>query len=198
MWPQARVWHRRLSLVGLGRVPPHPACCSLSSYHHRAARPPSLPPHPAMSCVTPSPVRAHKSLIPAAVAERQRSPPQTLRCRSKTPLNMPNAPSRSKNTNRPWSTTRLRSNWCELHVPARPAPCSDLPARDSTKAQGEDAPETADLYFSYGKALLENAITQSSVLGKQDPDDSFEDEQGAYHPLAPCSATPALTTRNLR
>ncbi|KAJ7098731.1 hypothetical protein B0H15DRAFT_878570 [Mycena belliarum] len=44
-----------------------------------------------------------------------------------------------------------------------------------TKKCGEDAPETADLYFSYGKALLENAISQSSVLGKDQPEDG-EDE----------------------
>ncbi|KAJ7464511.1 hypothetical protein FB451DRAFT_1042192 [Mycena latifolia] len=45
-----------------------------------------------------------------------------------------------------------------------------------TKKCGEDAPETADLYFSYGKALLENAISQSSVLGKDQPEDGAEDE----------------------
>lgn len=33
---------------------------------------------------------------------------------------------------------------------------------------GEEAPEVADLYFAYGKALLENAISQAGVLGKQD------------------------------
>lgn len=38
-----------------------------------------------------------------------------------------------------------------------------------TKKHGEDAPEVADLYFSYGRALLENAISQASVLGK-DPE----------------------------
>src|SRR5262249_18783892 len=36
-----------------------------------------------------------------------------------------------------------------------------------TNQCGENAPETADLYFFYGKALLENAISQSSVLGKE-------------------------------
>lgn len=36
-----------------------------------------------------------------------------------------------------------------------------------TKTHDEDAPEMADLYFSYGKALLENAISQASVLGKE-------------------------------
>ncbi|KAG8220811.1 hypothetical protein J3R82DRAFT_2256 [Butyriboletus roseoflavus] len=36
-----------------------------------------------------------------------------------------------------------------------------------TKKHHEDAPEMADLYFSYGKALLENAISQASVLGKE-------------------------------
>ncbi|RPD73402.1 hypothetical protein L226DRAFT_110019 [Lentinus tigrinus ALCF2SS1-7] len=48
-----------------------------------------------------------------------------------------------------------------------------------TKKHGEKAPETADLYFAYGKALLENAIAQSGVLGKQDADDSFEDDKDA-------------------
>ncbi|KAI0349537.1 hypothetical protein OH77DRAFT_1414852, partial [Trametes cingulata] len=49
----------------------------------------------------------------------------------------------------------------------------------ATKKFGEKALETADLYFAYGKALLENAIAQSSVLGKQEPDDALEDD-GAY------------------
>jgi HAT1-interacting factor 1 len=31
----------------------------------------------------------------------------------------------------------------------------------------EDAPEMADVYFAYGRALLENAIAQNSVLGKE-------------------------------
>lgn len=30
----------------------------------------------------------------------------------------------------------------------------------------------ADLYFAYGKALLENAIAQSSVLGKEQAEDA--------------------------
>ncbi|KAK7024927.1 hypothetical protein R3P38DRAFT_3269677 [Favolaschia claudopus] len=46
-----------------------------------------------------------------------------------------------------------------------------------TKKCGDDAPETADLYFSYGKALLENAISQSSVLGKDQPENEAEDAQ---------------------
>ncbi|KAI0664366.1 hypothetical protein C8Q70DRAFT_906127 [Cubamyces menziesii] len=51
----------------------------------------------------------------------------------------------------------------------------------ATKKYGEKASETADLYFAYGKALLENAIAQSSVLGKQEPDDALlEDNNGAY------------------
>jgi HAT1-interacting factor 1 len=53
-----------------------------------------------------------------------------------------------------------------------------------TKKCGEDAPETADLYFSYGKALLENAISQSSVLGKDQPEEDAEEE--------PAGASPAL------
>jgi HAT1-interacting factor 1 len=45
-----------------------------------------------------------------------------------------------------------------------------------TKKFGDDAPETADLYFSYGKALLENAISNSGVLGKDQPEEGDEDE----------------------
>ncbi|KAJ7699057.1 hypothetical protein B0H17DRAFT_978040 [Mycena rosella] len=48
-----------------------------------------------------------------------------------------------------------------------------------TKKCGEDAPETADLYYSYGKALLENAIAQSSVLGKDQPEDEEEADESA-------------------
>lgn len=44
-----------------------------------------------------------------------------------------------------------------------------------TKQLGENAPEIADLYFSYGKALLENAIVQSSVLGKEQPEEPVEE-----------------------
>jgi HAT1-interacting factor 1 len=36
-----------------------------------------------------------------------------------------------------------------------------------SKTHAEDAPEMADVYFAYGKALLENAIAQNSVLGKE-------------------------------
>ena len=35
-----------------------------------------------------------------------------------------------------------------------------------SKTHAEDAPEMAEIYFAYGKALLENAIVQNSVLGK--------------------------------
>jgi HAT1-interacting factor 1 len=34
------------------------------------------------------------------------------------------------------------------------------------KTHAEDEPETADVSFAYGKALLENAIAQNFVLGK--------------------------------
>ncbi|KAH8103867.1 hypothetical protein BXZ70DRAFT_1005429 [Cristinia sonorae] len=47
-----------------------------------------------------------------------------------------------------------------------------------TEKDGEDAPGLADLYFAYGKALLENAISQSSVLGK---DQSSEAVTGPPH-----------------
>jgi HAT1-interacting factor 1 len=54
-----------------------------------------------------------------------------------------------------------------------------------TEKFGDRAPENADLYLAYGKALLEHAITQSSVLGKQgaegEEDDSDDEENpGMY------------------
>jgi HAT1-interacting factor 1 len=42
-----------------------------------------------------------------------------------------------------------------------------MPSLNRTEKYGDSAPETADVYFSYGKALLENAISQASVLGKE-------------------------------
>ncbi|KAF5352895.1 hypothetical protein D9757_012110 [Collybiopsis confluens] len=41
---------------------------------------------------------------------------------------------------------------------------------------GEDSPEIADLYFAYGKALLENAISQNSVLGKEQQEEDHVEE----------------------
>ncbi|KIM53413.1 hypothetical protein SCLCIDRAFT_436876 [Scleroderma citrinum Foug A] len=46
-----------------------------------------------------------------------------------------------------------------------------------TKKYGEDAPEMADLYFSYGRALLENAISVASVLGKEAEPAPVDDEK---------------------
>lgn len=61
----------------------------------------------------------------------------------------------------------------------------DAPSRDlltrlfcSTAKYGEDGPEMADLYFAYGKALLENAISQSSVLGKEQAEDAVRAAAG--------------------
>lgn len=36
----------------------------------------------------------------------------------------------------------------------------------------------ADLYFAYGKALLENAVSQSSVLGKEQAEDPLGHDKG--------------------
>ncbi|EKM50186.1 uncharacterized protein PHACADRAFT_178804, partial [Phanerochaete carnosa HHB-10118-sp] len=49
-----------------------------------------------------------------------------------------------------------------------------------TAQHGDNAPEIADVYFAYGKALLENAISQSSVLGKEQAEDASgaENESG--------------------
>ena len=48
-----------------------------------------------------------------------------------------------------------------------------------TQELGEDSPEIADLYLSYGKALLEHAITQSSVLGKNQPEGEDGEPEGS-------------------
>ena len=42
-----------------------------------------------------------------------------------------------------------------------------------TKEKGDNAPEAADLYFSYGKALFENGVSQNAVLGKEEAEDSL-------------------------
>jgi HAT1-interacting factor 1 len=52
-----------------------------------------------------------------------------------------------------------------------------------TEELGEDSPEIADLYLAYGKALLENAITQSSVLGKNQPEGDDEAEGSSEPPI---------------
>jgi HAT1-interacting factor 1 len=55
-----------------------------------------------------------------------------------------------------------------------------------TAKYGENASENADLYFAYGKALLENAITQSSVLGKNQTEGAINnDEPGELNPTTP-------------
>lgn len=43
-----------------------------------------------------------------------------------------------------------------------------------TAEHGENAPEMADTYFAYGKALLENAISQSTVLGKEQTEEAVQ------------------------
>lgn len=56
-----------------------------------------------------------------------------------------------------------------------------------TEKHGDRAPENADLYFSYGKALLEHAVSQSSVLGKQ--------EAGGEDGEAEAGALPFIVSR---
>ena len=80
---------------------------------------------------------------------------------------------------------RLLSNSCEcrvaftynvpVHVRADYRRCSNRTAQ-----KGDNAPEAADLYFAYGKALLENAISQSSVLGKDQTEDALAADKGAF------------------
>ncbi|KAF8825870.1 hypothetical protein HHX47_DHR6000508 [Lentinula edodes] len=53
-------------------------------------------------------------------------------------------------------------------------------ALKNSRTLGEDSPEIADLYFAYGKSLLENAISQTSVLGKDQPEEEgAEDDKGS-------------------
>ncbi len=49
-----------------------------------------------------------------------------------------------------------------------------------TGKYGDNAPEAADLYFSYGKALLENAISQSAVLGKEQAEEELGDTDAGH------------------
>ena len=51
-----------------------------------------------------------------------------------------------------------------------------------TTELGEGSPEIADLYLSYGKALLENAVAQSSVLGKNQPEGEGDEAEGSGEP----------------
>ena len=55
-----------------------------------------------------------------------------------------------------------------------------------TPEHGEDSLEIAEVYFLYGRALLENAISQSSVLGKGQA-------EGGAPPVEECSFANALT-----
>ncbi|EJD07684.1 uncharacterized protein FOMMEDRAFT_73613 [Fomitiporia mediterranea MF3/22] len=51
----------------------------------------------------------------------------------------------------------------------------------TVKKYGDESPEAADLYFIYGKALLENAISQTAVLGKEQAEEALlkdEDAEG--------------------
>jgi hypothetical protein len=46
-----------------------------------------------------------------------------------------------------------------------------------TETFGQGSPQSADLLFVYGKALLENAVAQSAVLGKDDADAATKEEE---------------------
>jgi HAT1-interacting factor 1 len=47
-----------------------------------------------------------------------------------------------------------------------------------TAKNNDQSPEYADMLFAYGKALLENAIAQSAVLGKEQ-DEEKEDAEAS-------------------
>lgn len=46
-----------------------------------------------------------------------------------------------------------------------------------TDKYGDASPECVDVYFAYGKALLENAIAQNSVLGKEETAAALQGEE---------------------
>ena len=46
-----------------------------------------------------------------------------------------------------------------------------------TAKYGDGAPESADLLFLYGKALLENAIAQADVIKKDDAENALKAEK---------------------
>ncbi|KAF8518978.1 hypothetical protein BU17DRAFT_48239 [Hysterangium stoloniferum] len=58
-----------------------------------------------------------------------------------------------------------------------------------TDKYGDASPECVDLYFAYGKALLENAIAQSSVLGKEETSATLDADDEADHKAAGSSRT---------
>lgn len=45
-----------------------------------------------------------------------------------------------------------------------------------TEKLGDGHPDLADHYFTYGKALLENAISQTAVLGKEEAEEAVANE----------------------
>ncbi|KAH9933512.1 uncharacterized protein B0H18DRAFT_1115498 [Fomitopsis serialis] len=55
----------------------------------------------------------------------------------------------------------------------------------ATEKYGEKGSETADLYYAYGKALLENAIAQSSVLGKEQAEEAVRAVAGESETAGP-------------
>lgn len=67
-----------------------------------------------------------------------------------------------------------------------------------TEKCGDGAPEAADLYFSYGKALLENAISQTAVLGKEEAEEAIlkdQMEEAGEPPLYLSTSRPGVLTR---
>lgn len=58
---------------------------------------------------------------------------------------------------------------------------------DSDSIHGELAPESGDAYFAYGRALLQHAIQQNTVLG----DSKRQDEAAAAASTASSEAKPS-------
>ncbi|KAI5118681.1 hypothetical protein M0805_003618 [Coniferiporia weirii] len=58
---------------------------------------------------------------------------------------------------------------------------------------GDGAPEAADLYFAYGKALLENAISQTAVLGKEQAEETLLKDEADESGVASGESKPFIS-----
>lgn len=77
-----------------------------------------------------------------------------------------------------------------MHIASALFPCAHNCRR--VAKYGEGASESSDLYFAYGKALLENAISQTAVLGKDQAEEELlkdeAEERGNFQTTRLCFA----------
>jgi hypothetical protein len=105
-----------------------------------------------------------------------------LNNRSNTTWSKGNAPTLCVSTSQLLSITRRLWNCREYTVIVEFRRVEGLLTRfcvSRTAKYGDRAPESADLLFEYGKALIENAIVQSAVLSKEEKEKE-DDDDGAF------------------